>query len=135
MGAYYSHIKLNGLGVVLPTTIKISGQWKLYYDGSCSLCINISSVISILDIFNTVIWIPYQSLIVAPHNLSMRHLQGSVYLETDSGIFYKGFYAFRMLSLRVPAMMPLSLFMWIPWVNVIGEHIYSYISRNRRCRF
>lgn len=135
MGAYYSRIKLNGLGVVLPTTIKIPGQWILYYDGSCSLCINISRVISTLDIFNTIIWTPYQSLIVAPHNLSMRNLHGYVYLETDSGIFYKGFYAFRMLSLRVPAMMPLSLFMWIPWINVIGEHIYSYISRNRRCRF
>ena len=121
--------------MMLPITIKTSGQWKLYYDGSCGLCIDVSRVLSVLDIFNKIAWIPYQSLIVAPHNLSMSDLEGSAYLETDSRNFYLGFYAFRMISLCVPALMPLSLFMWIPWVNVIGEHIYSYISRNRRCGF
>ena len=135
MGECYGYVKLNGMRVMLPITIKMSGQWKLYYDGSCGLCINVSRVLSVLDILNKIVWIPYQSLIVAPHNLSMSDLEGSAYLETDSKNFYQGFYAFRMISLRVPALMPLSVFMWIPWVNVIGEHIYSYISRNRRCGF
>ena len=71
MYEWYNCIKVSGLGVVLPKPIKISAQWILYYDGSCSLCISISRLISALDIFNAIIWVPYQSLRVAPCNLSM----------------------------------------------------------------
>ena len=44
---------------------------------------------------------------------------------------HRGARAIRHLSLRVPVLIPLGLFLWVPGVIWVAERIYAWVSRNR----
>ncbi len=112
-----------------------SGRWLCYYDGNCGFCSGIVRRLSSLDVFGRVAWIPYQSLEEPPTSLSWEDLESAVYLERGQGRFYRGFYAFRMLSAGIPPLAPLLLLLWLPGVRFLGEALYARIARNRCRRF
>jgi len=109
----------------------VPGRWLCYYDGDCGFCRGIVRRLSILDVFGRVAWIPYQSLEEPPGGLSWEDLESAVYLERGHGRFYRGFYAFRMLSAGIPPLAPLLPLLWLPGVRFLGEAIYARIARNR----
>ena len=52
---------------------------------------------------------------------------------------YRGFYAFRMLALRLPPLLLVAPLLWLPGVNRLGEAAYEWVAANRfrisrRCR-
>ena len=111
------------------------GRWLCYYDGHCGFCRGIVRCLSRLDVFGRVAWIPYQSLEEPPGGLSWDDLDSAVYLECGQGRFYRGFYAFRMLSAGIMPLAPLLPLLWLPGVRFLGEALYDRIARNRCHRF
>ena len=107
------------------------GRWLCYYDGNCGFCRGIVRLLSSLDVFGRVTWIPFQSLEAPPPSLSWEDLEAAVYLERGQGRFYRGFYAFRMLSAGIIPLAPLLPLLWLPGVRFLGEAVYARIARNR----
>ena len=111
------------------------GRWLCYYDGNCGFCSGIVRCLSNLDFFGRVTWIPYQSLAEPPAGLSWADLDSAVYLERGQGRFYRGFYAFRMLSAGIPVLAPLLPLLWLPGIPYLGKVLCARIARNRCHRF
>ena len=107
------------------------GRWLCYYDGSCGFCCGVVRCLSSLDFFGRVAWIPYQSLEEPSSGLSWEDLESAVYLKRGQGRFYRGFYAFRMLSAGILPLAPLLPLLWLPGVRFLGEALYAHIARNR----
>ena len=125
--------------------------WVLYYDGECGFCTLSVRALALADFFRVVTWTAYQELDEPPQGLTWDDLDAAAYLEVRKGSsesgggpeegrrLYRGFYAFRMLTLRLPPLMPLALLLWLPGVNRLGEWAYQWVATNRyrisrRCR-
>lgn len=109
-----------------------NGGWAFYFDGDCRFCTNVVRILASLDLFRSVNWVPYQSLAAPPIGLSWEDLDRAAYLDTGASRLHEGFYAFRMLTLRVLPLLPLAPMLWIPGMAVFGEPVYRWVARNRR---
>lgn len=58
-------------------------------------------------------------------------LQEAIHCITARGRIHRGARCIRFVGLRLPLLVPLALFLYIPGVIFIAEHIYQVISRNR----
>ena len=67
---------------------------------------------------------------VAP-GLTREALHEAIHCVTPGGSIHRGARAIRFLSLRMPVLFPLALFLWIPGIIWIAEIVYMWISRNR----
>jgi predicted DCC family thiol-disulfide oxidoreductase YuxK len=122
---------------------KGSKRWLLYYDGECGFCTLSVKALAVADFFRVVTWTAYQELAEPPQGLTWEDLDAAAYLEVGKGSagsgegleeerkLYRGFYAFRMLTLRLPPLMPLALLLWLPGVNRLGEWSYRWVAVNR----
>ena len=63
--------------------------------------------------------------------MSWEHLDRAAYLDTGRGQLYEGFYSLRMLTLRLPLLVPLAPVLWVPGVSLLGPVVYRWIARNR----
>ena len=106
-------------------------RWGLYYDGDCGFCDRVKRWLSGIDFFDVKEWTPYQALERLPLGLSWGDLERAVYLDTCQDRLYEGFYAFKMLTLKLLPLIPLVPIMWFPGMNLVGEAIYSWVARNR----
>ena len=127
------------------------GDWVFYYDGDCGFCTLSVRFFALLDFFRKVTWTDFRALPEPPLDLTWEDLDAAAYLEIGSkstGVIegsngrsktYRGFYAVRMLSLRLLPLFPLVAVLWLPGVNRIGEVAYAWVAANRyrisrRCR-
>ena len=108
-----------------------SDRWVFYYDGNCGFCSTTVKLLSRADLLKQVSWIPYQTLERPPDDLSWDDLDIAAYLETGSGRLHRGFYAFRMLTLRVLLLVPLIPLFWFPGVRIAGVPVYGWMAKNR----
>ena len=104
--------------------------WVFYYDGACGFCTRAVRWLSRADLLRRIDWVPYQSLDSPPKGLSWNDLDRSAYLDTGRGL-HEGFYAFRMLTLRLIPLVPLAPVLWLPWVAPTGVRVYRWVARNR----
>jgi predicted DCC family thiol-disulfide oxidoreductase YuxK len=58
-------------------------------------------------------------------------LHEAIHCVTPEGTIYRGARAFRFLGMRMPLLIPLGVFLWIPGVIWIAEKFYMWVSRNR----
>jgi len=90
-------------------------------------------VLTWLDWFNVAQLIPAsdpQSLKMAP-GLTHEKLMEEIHcVKTDEAVL-RGARALRFLGMRMPLLIPFSLFMWVPGVIWVAEKVYALISRNR----
>ena len=117
---------------------RYSHSWVLYYDGDCSFCTRVVRSLSRIDFFSQIVWTPYQTLEKPPRGLSWADLDDAAYMDTGLGNLHEGFYAFRMLTLRLVPLLPLAPIFWFPGVNIMGVAVYRWVARNRyrlsRCK-
>jgi len=67
---------------------------------------------------------------IAP-TLTREDLQEAIHCVTPQGRIYRGARAIRFVGMRLPLLIPIALFLWIPGIIYIAEIIYQWISRNR----
>ena len=90
-------------------------------------------VLSWLDWRNVLALVPLsdpQAHAIAPQ-LKPEDLQEAIHCVTPQGRVYRGARAIRFLGLRLPLLVPLALFLWIPGVIWIAEIVYAWVSQNR----
>ncbi len=106
-------------------------RWTLFYDGDCGICTLLVRWLSRLDFLRRVRWTAYQTLERPPEGLTWADLSRAAYLESDGGRLYEGFYAFRVLTLRLVPLLPLAPLLWMPGLHLLGVAAYGWVARNR----
>lgn len=103
-----------------------------YYDGDCGFCRAAARLLAGLDWGRRVEWTDFRGLATPPAGLSWEDLETAAYLEQPAtGRRYRGFYAFRMLTLGLPPLWVLSPLLWLPGAHWPGEWVYGWVARNR----
>jgi predicted DCC family thiol-disulfide oxidoreductase YuxK len=103
------------------------------FDDHCPLCTFQSRVITWLDWFNVTTLLPIShphAAEVAPQ-LTRADLLEAIHCVAPSGRIYRGARALRYLGQKMPLLWPTALFLWLPGVIWVAEHVYQFISRNR----
>ena len=119
------------MGSSMVSSVQNLRQWVLYYDGDCGFCDAVKRWLSRIDFFDAIEWTPYQGLERPPQGLSWGDLERVAYLHTGQGSLSQGFYAFRMLTLRLLPLIPLAPILWFPGIHLVGEMVYGWFARNR----
>lgn len=105
----------------------------LIYDSDCPLCTFQMKLLTWLDWFDRVRLLPLkdpEAAQVAP-TLTREDLLEAIHCVTPSNRIHRGARCIRFLGMRMPLLIPLALFLWIPGVIWIAEFVYQWISRNR----
>ena len=103
------------------------------YDDGCPLCQFQMKALSWLDWRNALALLPLsdpRAKDIAP-TLTREDLLEAIHCITPEGRIYRGARAIRFVGMRLPLLVPLALFLWIPGVIFFAEIIYGWISRNR----
>lgn len=109
-------------------------QHTVLYDDECSMCTFQMKVLSWLDWFHALALTPLsdpKAKEVAPQ-LTPEQLQEAIHCVTPEGRVYRGARAIRFVGMRLPLLVPLALFLWLPGVIWVAEIVYQWVSRNRR---
>ena len=112
------------------------GRIQVLYDGQCPLCNRTVRVLGFFDLFARLEFLDFRRLDLAEYNL--RHKLALTLQDLDREMYvisrgqpYIGYYGYRVLALALPALWPLSPFLFLPGVSWVGERVYGYIARNR----
>ena len=106
--------------------------WVFYFDSDCRFCKKLTRWLSLLDFSRRITWTATQDLEEPPNGITWEALQRAAYLvDHQRGRSYEGFYAFRMLTLRMPALVPLAPLIWFPAMGLVGVTVYRWVARNR----
>ena len=108
-------------------------RWQVYYDGDCGLCRKTVAVLKSQDWFRRCSWVAYQSLNRPPTGLRWDDLRESAILETPSGDYLHGYFAFRKLAGLLPLILLIVPVLHIPWVTRVGTRAYQWIAAHRNC--
>jgi predicted DCC family thiol-disulfide oxidoreductase YuxK len=105
----------------------------LLYDQDCSLCTFQMQLLTWLDWRHALRLVPLSDSEVAriAPQLSVEALQEAIHCVTPEGRVYRGARALRFVGMRLPALWPVALFLWLPGVIGVAEKVYQVISRNR----
>lgn len=108
-------------------------QHVILYDGECPMCIFQMKVLSWLDWSHALALVPLsdpRAQEIAPQ-LTREDLLEAIHCVTPEGRIYRGARAIRFVGMRLPLLVPVALFLWIPGVIQIAEIVYQWVSRNR----
>ena len=67
---------------------------------------------------------------IAPQ-LTREDLLEAVHCITPQGRIYRGARAIRFVGMRLPLLVPVAVFLWLPGVIWIAEIVYARVSRHR----
>jgi predicted DCC family thiol-disulfide oxidoreductase YuxK len=109
-----------------------AGQIVLY-DDQCPMCTFQMRVLTWLDWFNAAALMPMSDprLVEVAPTVSREALAAAIHCLSPDGRIYRGARCIRHVGMRMPLLVPLALFLWIPGVIQVAEVIYRWISRNR----
>ena len=105
----------------------------MLYDSDCPLCTFQMRLLTWLDWFNKAEMLPIndpQATEIAP-DVAREDLHEAIHCVSPEGRIYRGARAIRFLAMRMPLLMPLGIFLWIPGVIWVAEKFYMWVSRNR----
>ena len=102
-----------------------------YYDGDCGFCAAAVGVLRRLDWFRRVRWADFRVAAALPARAPAARLADEACLDDGGARPQWGFYAFRGLTLRLPALWPLAPLFWLPGFGRIGQPAYRWVARNR----
>ena len=108
-------------------------QHVILYDGECPMCIFQMKVLSWLDWSHALALVPLsdpRAQEIAPQ-LTREDLLEAIHCVTPEGRIYRGARAIRFVGMRLPLLVPVALFLWLPGVIQIAEIVYQWVSRNR----
>lgn len=103
------------------------------YDSDCPLCTFQMKSLTWLDWRDCIRFVPINSpeaAGIAP-DLTREDLMEAIHCLTPGGEIHRGARAIRFLGLRLPLLVPVGLFLWLPGVIWIAERFYQFVSRHR----
>ena len=103
------------------------------YDGECPMCVFQMKALSWLDWRGALALVPLsdpRAQQLAPQ-LTREDLLEAIHCVTPEGRVYRGARAIRFVGMRLPLLVPVALFLWIPGVILLAEIIYRWVSRHR----
>ena len=103
------------------------------YDDECPLCTFQMRLLTWLDWFNALALVPVSNARVgqiAP-SLTREDLLAAIHCISMKGRIHRGARCLRFAGMRLPLLVPLALFLWIPGVIQIAERVYAWVSGNR----
>ncbi len=71
-----------------------------------------------------------QVLAISPE-LTRENLSEAIHCVTPEGEIYRGARCLRYVGMRMPLLVPIAVFLWLPGVIWVAEIIYNWVSRNR----
>jgi predicted DCC family thiol-disulfide oxidoreductase YuxK len=109
------------------------GKHLVLYDDQCPLCVFQMKLLTWLDWLHVARVVPLSSpeAQTAAPSLEPEQLRAAMHVVTSSGAIHRGARSIRFLSLRMPLLVPLGLFLWVPGVIWVAEKVYNLIARNR----
>ncbi len=103
------------------------------YDGDCPMCVFQMKALSWLDWRGALALVPLtdpRAQQLAPQ-LTRDDLLEAIHCVTPEGCVYRGARAIRFVGMRLPLLVPVALFLWLPGVILLAEIIYRWVSRHR----
>ena len=103
------------------------------YDGDCPMCVFQMKALSWLDWRGALALLPLtdpRAQQLAPQ-LTREDLLEAIHCVTPEGCVYRGARAIRFVGMRLPLLVPVALFLWLPGVILLAEIIYRWVSRHR----
>jgi predicted DCC family thiol-disulfide oxidoreductase YuxK len=104
------------------------------YDDECGFCASQTRLLRRLDWFNA---FRFQG-ISDPHSLKLvpsakrEDLSAAIHCVTKDGKVFRAARCFRFIAMRIPALLPLGLLLWLPGAIRVAEKIYNRVARNRQ---
>jgi predicted DCC family thiol-disulfide oxidoreductase YuxK len=108
-------------------------QHLVLYDDQCPLCIFQMKLLTWLDWLGKLALVPLtdpRAAEIAPQ-LSREALLEAMHCVAKNGRVYRGARCIRFVGMRLPLMVPVALFLWVPGVIWIAERVYAWVSRHR----
>lgn len=105
----------------------------LLFDSDCPLCTFQSRSLAWMDWLEQVEMVPLKdprTAEIAP-DITREDLLEAIHCITPENEIHRGARAIRFLGMRIPLLVPVGLFLWIPGVILIAEKIYAFVSRHR----
>ena len=103
------------------------------YDGDCPMCVFQMKALSWLDWRGALALLPLtdpRAQQLAPQ-LTREDLLEAIHCVTPEGCVYRGARAIRFVGMRLPLLVPVALFLWLPGVILLAEITYRWVSRHR----
>ena len=102
------------------------------YDPECPLCTFQMKVLSWLDWGNQLALVPLSDPVAQKAGIEAEDLQAAIHCLTAGGKIHRGARCIRFVGMRLPLLVPVALFLWIPGVVQVAEIIYRWVSENRQ---
>jgi len=102
----------------------------IVYDNRCLFCIKFKNRIDKLDKNRKLKWVGIDNFDNKKYNLKKEDLLKEMYLIYNNKT-YKGYYAWKQISKKIPLLFPLYIISLIPFVDFIGNKIYKIIAKHR----
>lgn len=110
-----------------------TARHTVLYDDECPLCVFQMKMLTWLDWRHLLRLTPLsdpRAQELAPH-IGREDLQEAIHCITAEGRIHRGARCIRFVGMRLPLLVPVALFLWIPGVIFVAEQIYRVVSRNR----
>jgi predicted DCC family thiol-disulfide oxidoreductase YuxK len=112
--------------------------WTVIYDGHCPLCIRTVTQLDVLDGARRLRYVDLErewalAAALVP-GVSCDDMREEMTLVTPERGVLRGFFAFREISRRVPALWPLAPLMFAPRAEWTGTRVYRWVVTNRARR-
>src|SRR3954465_5387815 len=103
------------------------------FDDECPMCTFQMKLLTWLDWRGVLRLVPLTSgeaARLAPQ-LTREELSGAIHCIARDGRVHRGARCIRFVGMRLPLLVPVALFLWIPGVIQVAEIVYGCVSRNR----
>jgi predicted DCC family thiol-disulfide oxidoreductase YuxK len=109
------------------------GRLRLVYDGQCDFCRSALLIVRFLDVFRLVSYLDFHDSAALESVPGVRAdaAEPAMVAVDRKGRQFFGFYAFRALAWRLPAVWLLAPLLYLPGVPWVGRRAYRWIATHR----
>jgi predicted DCC family thiol-disulfide oxidoreductase YuxK len=109
-------------------------QVEVFFDGQCPLCVRSMTVLRYFDWFDAVLYTDLEARrprLGDSMELPLEDCRREMHVLLPAGVVQKGFFAFREISWRLPALWPLLVVFYLPFATTIGPKLYAWVASQR----
>ncbi len=117
----------------MSTTSLASAPHAVLYDDECPMCTFQMKVLTWLDWRHALRLVPLtggEAARIAP-GLTREQLSEAIHCIAQDGRIHRGARCIRFVGMRLPLLVPVALFLWVPGVIQVAEIVYRWVSRHR----